>query len=363
MKVIMTCGGTGGHIMPALAIADMIRENRPRAEILFVGADGGMEEELVAKAGYPIKTIAVKGLSRRLSPAGVKSLFLAARAVGTAKDVLRDFSPDVVIGTGGYASFPSVFAATGLGIPAVLHESNAVAGAAVRLLSRRVNRVWLNFEAAASSLFASANVLTVGNPLPRGYKTPTPASLPSGTSGMLLSFGGSLGAREVNRAVLALMEKGAQQPKVYHLHATGKREYEAVLSEFRARGLHRFPHLSLVPFITDMPAQMAAADVVVCRAGAVSISEVAALGKPAVLIPSPNVTGNHQYENAMALVREGAAVLVEEKELESGALSIAVGALLSDAEKRRSLSERVRAFYKEDANRLIFEDLMRLLKE
>jgi UDP-N-acetylglucosamine--N-acetylmuramyl-(pentapeptide) pyrophosphoryl-undecaprenol N-acetylglucosamine transferase len=227
-----------------------------------------------------------------------------------------------------------------------------------------VDRVWLNFDAAKDRLSKKASTLTVGNPLPIGCKQGGGTlRLPAGCRRMVLSFGGSLGARELNRAVLDLMERERALTDVYHCHATGKREYDRFIAEFSARGLTECRNFEVLPFINDMPRRMAAADVVICRAGAMSISEIAAAKRAAVLIPSPNVTGNHQYKNAKVLSDAGAATLVTEERLAGGELSQTVLSLLGSEERRRSLSSAVSAFARPDANRLIFEDIKRLIKK
>ena len=362
--MIVTCGGTGGHITPALAIADTVKMNDPRAELLFVGSERGMENTLVRGAGYDMRVLRVKGIARSLSPENLRALYFAVKAVGEAKQLIHSFAPDIVIGTGGYACYPTLRAAAMLGVPCAVHESNAVPGLAVRRLADKVDRVWLNFDAAKDRLSKRASTLTVGNPLPVGCKQGGGAlRLPTGCHRMVLSFGGSLGARELNRAVLDLMERERDLTDVYHCHATGKREYDRFIAEFSARGLAKCRSFEILPFINDMPRRMAAADVVICRAGAMSISEIAAAACAAVLIPSPNVTGDHQYKNAKVLADAGAACLVTEDHLASGALCEAVLSLLCSDEKRRSLSNAVGAFARPDANRLIFEDIKKLIKQ
>ncbi len=360
MKIIFTCGGTGGHITPALAIADTVRENCPAAEILFVGADGGMETRLVPQAGYRIVTLRISGLHRSLTPKNIGVLWHALRSVGEAKKLLRQVHPDLVIGTGGYASFPTLRAAAELGIPTAAHESNATPGLAVRLLSPRLDRVWVNFEKAAEKM-PRAKCMTVGNPLPRGFGISAPAPLPHGCRKMVLSFGGSLGARELNRAAIAMMEAEKDTPEIYHLHATGRGEYDEWRRVFEEKKLGKVKNLMLVPYLDDMPHQMAAADVVICRAGAMSISELAASGKAAILVPSPNVTGNHQFYNAKTLSDAGAAVLAEETEL-TKKLPPLVLSLLADEEKRRGMGEKIRQFYCRESNRKIYEDALLLIK-
>ncbi len=363
MKVMIGCGGTGGHITPAIAIADIIQKREPDAKIRFLGALGGMEERMVRRAGYPIKGLQIVGLSRKLTLANARALYLAMRAVGEAARILDDFSPDIVIGTGGYASYPALRAAVKRGIPAAVHESNAIPGLTVRRLARDLDRVWLNFERAGEALPKGTRVMTVGLPLPRDYAAPRPVPLPKGRQYMVLSFGGSLGARELNRAVLTLMEAERDRPDVYHLHATGEREYGAFCEEFKARGLDRAENLKVVPFLTPMSAYMSAAHVVICRAGAASISELSALARPAVLIPSPNVTGNHQYHNADALSRRGAAILIEESESTGKQLTKTVAELLENGEKRQALSRAISAFSHPRVNDVIYEDICALCRK
>ena len=360
MKAVITCGGTGGHITPALAIADIIKENDPRAKILFVGGVHGMERELVGRAGYEIRLLEVQGISRKLTLSNLKVLFRTGRALKDARSILREFSPDIVIGTGGYACYPTLRAAIQMDIPTAVHESNAVPGLAVRVLSGRVDRVWLNFESGKERLSKKGSSLTVGNPLPRGYHTPVPISLPVKARRFLLSFGGSLGATEINRAVLSLMEEERERHDLFHLHATGQREFAQMKERFLEKGLQDCKHLQIVPFITQMPRYMAAADLVICRAGAMSVSELAALGTPAILIPSPNVTGNHQYENAKALADKGAVVLLEEKNVSQ--LSAILPTLLADDARLAQMARSIRAFHRADANAKIWWDITALIK-
>ncbi|MBE6703262.1 MAG: undecaprenyldiphospho-muramoylpentapeptide beta-N-acetylglucosaminyltransferase [Ruminococcaceae bacterium] len=363
MKIILTCGGTGGHITPALAIADIIKENFPRAEILFVGGERGMEKDMVSKAGYRIELLDVEGLSRKLTLHNFQVIKKAIGAVATAKALLKGFDPDLVIGTGGYACYPTLRAAVSLGIPCAVHESNACPGLAVKRLSGGVDRVWLNFAAAKQGLSPKAKVRVVGNPLPRGiFEGKEKSVSPKDKRKAVLSFGGSLGADAMNRAILDLMEREREMADVYHLHATGHRSYQAVLADFEKRGLSQCSRLSLVPFIEDMPSQMAAADLVICRAGAMSISELAAIGVAAVLIPSPNVTGNHQYKNAKMLADAGAAKLIAESALDE-TFTMSVIALLEDAPQRERMAKAIATFARKDANRQIFEDMKALTRK
>ncbi len=361
MKLVFTCGGTGGHINPALAIASTVRENIPTAEILFVGSEGGMEAERVPRAGFPISSLPVRGLSRKNPLKLAGTLAALQKSVGLAKRILSDFSPDIVIGTGGFACYPTLRAAASLGIKTAVHESNAVPGLAVRLLAPKMSRVWLNFEEAAAHLSKKADTLTVGNPLPRGFfEKCTPKLPPRGFRFSVLSFGGSLGATAINRAVLDAAEL-LQGEEIYFHHATGKREYESFCMAMEGRGLSGAPHLFAEPYIEQMPRAMRGADVVICRAGAMSISELAAAGVAAILVPSPNVTGDHQTKNARALESVGAAILLPEEKLTGDVLAKTLTALLSDTARRREMQRAIKRFYRPEANRVIFEDILALV--
>ncbi len=361
MRVMITCGGTGGHITPAIAIADTIKQKSPAAHILFVGGLGGMEERLVTAAGYSIRLLRVVGLPRRPTPSALRAVFLTAAAVRAARHLVAEWSPDLVIGTGGYACYPTLFAAAARGIPTAVHESNAVPGLAVKLLAGRVDRIWLNFREAGERLKQKDKLAVVGNPLPRGCAQTRLQPLPGEGDPMLLSFGGSLGADALNCAVLSLMAEHRHEPRVHFLHATGRRcfaDFEAAMTE---RGLAGHPRIRAVPYIDDMPRQMARATLVIARAGAMTISELAAMRKPAILIPSPNVTGNHQYKNAAALAAAGAARLLREEELQAG-LSPLVRELLSSQEARAALAHAIGGFAVPDANDRIWGEILSLTR-
>ena len=369
MKVLITGGGTGGHIYPAIAIANTIRKNDPDAEIAFVGTPGGMENRLVPKEGYPIYHVEIQGLRRKLSLSNIKTLILTVTSVEKAKRLIREFQPDLVVGTGGYVCWPVCKAASGMHIPTALHESNAVPGVAVKMLSGSVDRIYTNFEETAQFLKEKDKILRVGNPL-RGECTAVSyedARKQLGITGkyryFLLSCGGSLGADRINREILSLMHSfTAHHPEILHVHAAGSGNYAQVKAEFEQTGLSGYSNLVLLEYIYDMPLRLAAADLVINRAGAMTISELAALGKPSILIPSPNVTNNHQYKNAKVLSDAGAAILLEESQLTEDILARTVEELLTDREERRMLSDNFRKFSVTDSNNLIYNDLMRLVK-
>ena len=375
MRVMMTGGGTGGHVNPALAIANTIKQNDPDAVIEYVGTKRGIENKLVPKAGYPIHHVQVQGLRRSLSPANFKAAWLALTSPIKAKKILKEFKPDLVVGTGGYVSWPVCKAAASMGIPTALHESNAIAGVAVKMLQNSVDRIYLNFEKTGETLTCPREkLMKVGNPVMKGFSSLTrdearrQLGIPDKYKYIILSYAGSMGAEKVNDAVLCLMrEFTAKHPEVYHIHATGSIELELCTSQFKEMGLDKYENIELCEYIYDMPVKMAAADLTINRAGAMTVSELAITGKCAIFIPSPNVAENHQYKNAKVLYDAGAAGLFEEKELTDGAkpLIAEVEKLLSDEGKaiRDERSEKIVQFAVPDCNKLIYKDLMKLVEE
>ena len=375
MRVLITGGGTGGHVNPALAIANTIKQNDPDSEIAYVGTKKGIENKLVPKAGYPLYYVEVRGLKRSFSPSNIKAAYLALTSPSKAKKIIKEFKPDLVVGTGGYVSWPVVKAASKMGIPTALHESNAIAGVAVKMLQNSVDRIYLNFEKTGESLTCDkSKLMKVGNPVMKGFSSLSreearkKLGLDDKYKYIILSYAGSMGAEKVNDAVLCLMrEFTAKHPEVYHIHATGSIELELCTSQFKEMGLDKYENIELCEYIYDMPVKMAAADITINRAGAMTISELAITGKPAIFIPSPNVAENHQYKNAKVLYDAGAAGLYEEKDLVDGAkpLIAEVEKLLSpEGEKiRAEMGEKIRQFAVPDTNKLIYNDLCELVKQ
>ncbi len=374
MRVLMTGGGTGGHVNPALAIANTIKINDPDAVIEYVGTKRGIENKLVPKAGYTLHHVEVQGLRRSLSPANLRAAFLAVTSPRKARTIIEEFKPDLVVGTGGYVSWPVIKAAADMGIPTALHESNAIAGVAVKMLQKHVDRIYLNFEKTAESLSVSPDkILKVGNPVMGGFSSVTreeareKLGIAARYRYVILSYAGSMGAEKVNDAVLALMKEfTSKHSEVYHIHATGAIEHELCTTQFKALGLDQYENIELCEYIYDMPLKMAAADLTINRAGAMTISELAITGKAAIFIPSPNVAENHQYKNAKVLYDAGAAGLFEEKDLAEGARPLIdeVSALLSPEgeSRRRDMQEKIRAFAVPDANKRIYRDLCKLVE-
>ncbi len=371
MRVLLTGGGTAGHINPALAIAETVRRNRPDAEILFVGIRGGKEDDLVEREGYRLEHVRSMGINRTLSKDTVRALWLALCSpyFKDTTGLLDSFRPDIVIGTGGYACWPIMAAAARRGIPTALHESNAMPGVAIKQLQRRVDRIWINFEETRKYLKVKNKVSRVGNPIRGAFGTISKEAAREKLGIKfdelyVLSFGGSLGAEYVNEAMLSAMKAlGETSPQKRFLHASGTRDYDNCRAQFEALGLNRFANCTLSEYIYDMPLQMTAADLIVCRAGAMTLTEIAAMKKAAILIPSPHVASNHQYYNAKALADAGAAVLIEEGNLATGALTRTIEELVCDAERRRAMESKINAFAAKDANREIWEQILEMIEK
>ena len=373
MRILMTGGGTAGHVNPALAIAATLKEKHPDAEIAFVASAQPRDKatDLVPRAGYPLHTVHIRGLVRPYwKPVNLRLPFLMVKSRREAAALIREFQPDLIVGTGGYACWPLCSMGKKMGIPTALHESNAIPGKAVEQLKGNVDLIMVNFEETLRRLDGMGKhsaAVRVGNPMMAGFATVSreDARKALGLAPdelYILSFGGSLGAEYVNDAVVKLAAELTDEPRVRLLHAAGKRDYDRIRADWDATAAGKCDRVTLTDYIYDMPIQMAAADLVISRAGAMSISELALTGKAVVFIPSPYVAENHQYKNAMALVDQGAALCVEEKTLADGALTATVKSLLKDPAGRADMERRIRDFACPDANGQIYTHLMGLLK-
>ncbi len=347
MKVLLSGGGTAGHINPALAIAAKIKKENPDAQIAFVGTPKGMENKLVTRAGYPIYHVDVKGFVRKKSfkslVENVGVMYKALTSVSKAGKIIKKFNPDIVIGTGGYVSWPVLKAAANKKIPTAIHEQNAVVGVTTKMLSEVVDKVMISFIESEKDLKVSKDkIVFVGNPVNpemlKVSKEEERRKLNIGNTPCLLSYGGSLGAKVLNNNIFYLIEKESLKG-IKHIHAVGSYEWNVRLDEMKSRKLFDKEGTELCEYIYDMPSKMAAADLVISRAGAITLAELAILKKPAILIPSPNVTNNHQYKNAKVVADKGGAVLIEEKNLTPELLQETVTDLINDKQKLKNMSD------------------------
>jgi len=365
MKVVLTGGGTGGHIYPALAVAKEIRRHEPQAAFLYIGTSKGLEATLVPREGIPFATVEIAGLRRKLTWENVRTIWKFIRSVSRAKALLREFKPDVVIGTGGYVCAPVVFAASRLGIPTLIHEQNVEPGLTNAFLARFVDRVAVSFKESLAHFPRQKTVVT-GNPrateVMHGNAEAGRAALgvPAGKQ-IVLIVGGSRGARPINEATLQLVPQMGQFSNTHFVYVTGDVHYEAIQGELQK--LAPLPdNFSTLPYVHNMPDVLAATHVIVNRAGASTLAELTALGIPAILIPSPYVTNNHQEKNARGLEREGAAVVILEKDLKGESLLVELRGLLEDEERWQTMREQSRRLGKPDAATQIWELLQAAMK-
>ncbi len=326
MKVIMTGGGTGGHIYPAIAIADKIKERYQDAEILFVGTEKGLETKLVPENGYPIEYITVAGFNRKKPLKNIEVLKKLHQGNKQAKQLMKEFQPDVVIGTGGYVCGPVVRAANKAGIKAYTHEQNAFPGVTNKLLESHVDKVFLGFSEAAQYFKKPEKHVVAGNPVRKAFFEADAKSSReklgfAENDFVLLVFGGSQGAGRINKAMMKVIEAVNGVAGIQVCMATGARYYEAIMQELKELlGAEPADNIHILEYISNMDEYLSAADLVVSRSGALTVAEVTVCGKAAIFIPFPNATGNHQYYNAKAVADNGGAVIIEEKDLTDEAL-------------------------------------------
>ncbi|HHT47091.1 MAG TPA: undecaprenyldiphospho-muramoylpentapeptide beta-N-acetylglucosaminyltransferase [Firmicutes bacterium] len=346
MRIILTGGGTGGHIYPALALARYIKKIDPAVEMLFVGASGGMEEKIIPPSGFSLSTLQVKGLPRRVNFSLFKAFYLLGKSSAQAKKIIEEFKPDYVIGTGGYAAAPIILAALACRVKVILHEQNVIPGITNRFLAPFVYRVCLSFAASQKYFLKQSNLCLTGNPRASevGHISKSTARKILNMDPKLafvLAVGGSQGAAKLNQCMLDFLFKASGEAGFQMLYITGERYYEKVISSLKDGNLLEIYGLRLkvLPYQREMALGLAAADLIVTRAGATTLAEITALGIPAIIIPSPNVVHNHQLINARELFSREAAVLIEENQLSGEVLKNNILSLLNDP-RRLDLMKR-----------------------
>lgn len=373
MKVLLAGGGTAGHINPAIAIAGYIKAQQPDAQILFIGNRDGMEQRLVRQAGFDIESVVITGFRRSLAPKelvhNLNTVRYSFASRKRAKEIIRDFKPDICIGTGGYVSGPVILAACNLGIKSVIHEQNAYPGVTNKMLAKSVNRVMLANSDAKARFTDKARFVLTGNPI-------RPAILAvkhdeakvrlglDDSRPIILSFGGSLGAECINKSMAQLIARSAKDKKYYHIHAYGQ-QGTWMPELLRSMGVEtdKCDNLDIRQYIDDMDLCLAACDLVVSRAGAITLSEIQAKGRPAVLIPSPFVAENHQYHNAMSMVNQQAAKLIEQADLSGELLIETVDSMLTDRSVLENYRSNAQRMAITDANERIYQTVMEVLAE
>lgn len=373
MRILFAAGGTGGHINPAIAIATTVKEHHKDAQILFAGTPWGMEARFVPQAGFDFASIKVRGIERSFKPkaikGNIKAVWYLMSADRRARQIIKSFKPDVVVGTGGYVSGPVVRAAAKMGIKTLIHEQNAFPGVTTKLLAHDVDVILVAFKEAIPRISTSAKVSVVGNPVRQDFlfaekeKSREELGL-SKDKTVILSCGGSLGAKAINLAMCEVLKRNRDKSDIVHIHATGHFGSLWMPDELKKSGLNleNNPNLRVMEYISEMPKYLAACDLIITRSGAITLSEIQVQGKAAVLIPSPNVTENHQFHNAMVLGNADAAVVIEEKDLSGKALCDTIDNLTADKERLKEMGKNAAKISKSDANNLIYNELMELYR-
>ena len=372
MKVIFTCGGTAGHVNPALALAGYMQKKHPDTQVLFVGTPDGMEGGLVKKAGYDFRSVVISSFHRSLSPREIlhnaDALVKVVTSRRQANAILKEFKPDLVVGTGGYASYPVVRQAARAGIPTAVHESNMVPGLTTKMLENYADRIMVGFEECRQHYQHPEKIIVTGTPVRGDFfdlaKEQAREKLALGDDRpLIVSFWGSLGASNMNRQMLDFFRREKEEGlPFHHVHAIGAGGWEQMEKQLRENGLNDCPSLDIRKYIYDMAVVMRAADLVICRAGASTVSEITALAMPTVIVPSPYVTNNHQEKNARILEKHGGAVLLLEKDADGNTLYQTVKEILSDPARQASMSRGMAELGILDATERIYDTVMSICK-
>lgn len=367
MKVVIAAAGTGGHINPGIAIANKIMQEEPDSKIIFIGTNRGLENDLVPRAGYELKHIDSYGISRELSIKNIKRLYKTYKSIGEAKKILKDFKPDIVIGTGGYICISVGEAAKRLKIPVILHESNAFPGVAVKLLSKYADKILLGFEEARNRLPKANKLVVTGTPTKikkinysdqEKKEKLDSIQLKDKKLPIVLVFGGSQGAQSINNAILGIVEQKLNT-NYQIIWAAGKGNYEQVKNELATKNIDidSIENAKILPYIYNMQEMMNIADLVVCRSGAMTISEITILEKPAIFIPFPFAAENHQEYNARVLEKIGAAKIILDKDLNVQILNNQINSIVANASTLKSMGENAGKIKIENVEDKIYSEI------
>lgn len=371
MKVIIAAAGTGGHINPGIAIANKIKEEDNKSEIIFIGTDRGLENDLVPRAGYELKTIEAYGLSKKISIENIKKMVKTFKGYGEAKKIIKEFNPDVVIGTGGYICGATIMAAHKLKIPTMLHESNAFPGKAVTMLAKKTDCVLVSFEDAISRIKNAKKIVYTGTPTKITKKdySKEQRELMKKNAGfdinkpIILIFGGSQGAQAINQSIIGIAKKNLN--KDYQIMwATGPKQYDLIKEEFENENLNinNIKNMKIVPYIYNMEEVMNLSDIIVARSGAMTVTEISNIGKPSILIPLPNVSNDHQLYNAKVLEKVGAAKIILNKDLTDEKLDIQIKNIINYPQIMQNMGKNARKISTEDVQNKIYEEVKKVVK-
>ena len=370
MKVIIAAAGTGGHINPGIAIANKIKEKESSSEIIFIGTNRGLEKDLVPRAGYKLQTIDAHGITRKITFENVKNIAKTLKSVGKAKKIIKEFKPDIVIGTGGYICGPVIYAAHSLKIPTMLHESNAFPGIAVKMFAKKVNAVLVGFEDAIKRIPKAKKIILTGTPtkiqdlnLSEVQKNAIKESLGFTTNlPLVLVVGGSQGAKAINETLIDIIK--SQKIDYQIIWAAGPKQYEGIKEELTKSNINidKIENIKVVPYIYNMEEIINAVDVVVARSGAMTITEIARVGKPAIFIPFPFATENHQEYNARVLENKGAAKIILNKDLNSVRLQKEINDIIQSKDKQIEMGNKAKEIAIDNVEERIYNEIVKILQ-
>lgn len=371
MRVIIAAAGTGGHINPGIAIANKIKEEQKEAKIIFIGTTRGLENDLVPRAGYELKTIDAYGLSKEISVQNFKKILKTIQGYGEAKKIMQDFKPDLVIGTGGYICGATISAAYHFKIPTMLHESNAFPGRAVKMLVKKTNTILLSFEDAKSRIKNAKKLVVTGTPIKirkQEYSINQKLEMIqkiglNGTKPIVLVSGGSQGAQKINEAILNIIENKLNQ-NYQIIWATGPKQYDLIKEQLEDRNLsiNHIPNIKIIPYIYEMEQVMNLSDVIVGRGGAMTVTEVSNLAKPSILIPLPNVSNDHQLYNAKVLEKVGAAKILLNDSLTGVNLNETIEEIVKNRNKMEEMGKRAFEVAIPHVEDKIYQEIEKLVK-
>ena len=371
MKVIIAAAGTAGHINPGIAIANKIKEMEPKSEIIFIGTDRGLENDLVPRAGYELKTIDAYGLNKKISIENLKKIVKSQKGYIEAKKIIKEFNPDIVIGTGGYICGATIAAAHKLHIPTLLHESNAFPGKAVKFLARQTDCILVSFEDAIPRINNANKIVYTGTPTKITKQNYTYEQIIEMKKNMeidtikptVLIFGGSQGAQKINEAIIGIAKKNLNDDYQI-IWATGPKQYDIVKEEFYKEDLNInfIKNMKIIPYIYNMEEVMSISDVIVARSGAMTITEISNLEKPSILVPLPNVSNNHQLHNAKALEKIGAAKIILNNELTDEILNTEIKNITSNPQIMRDMGKNASKIAVKDVENRIYNEIKELVK-
>ena len=371
MRVIVAAAGTAGHINPGLAIANKIKEKEPNSEIIFIGTTRGLENDLVPRAGYELKTIEAYGLSKRISIENFKKICTTLKATEKARKIIQQFKPDVIVGAGGYICGPVVWAAKKEKIPVVLHESNAFPGKAVKFLAKKADTVLISFEEARSRISSAKNIVVTGTPVKIEKKQYTieQRKIILNNGGLnenlptILIFGGSQGAQKINEVVIGILENKLNRDYQI-IWATGPKQYNVIKEQMDQKNLNikNVQNAKILPYIYNMEEVMNVANVIVARSGAMTITEISNLGKPSILVPLPNVSQDHQLYNAKVLADAGAAKIILNNELTKENLNKEIEDIIKNPEQMRIMEEKAQTKSVKNVQENIYKEISKVIK-